>query len=517
MLKSLQSKKENKVRAMKAEFVSDDNGAINDETEQYGTDDDGDDDSLAAMASDEDKDYSEFVDACGRSLCNEAARERNKASTPPNNWATTAPKIVTPPGKQNGGDGNGGIGGKIPEQNQFLYGPEGLMFNMNEPWERSLQRQIQSGIKDQHILFNDKHNNRTLLLGHTESRDFAMEVSRDDVSLGTSGSSTVPHRMQVIHRSFLNNYMMQQQQQHRQQQQERQQQQQQHSNYRYDMPPLDHQYYDEEFAGLPKKKDVGCPIGDVVKGCRSHDESTVSYLTNQFGPYEEIRDELQYTYSNHTSGATHFAEARNDYSKSTNQLGAIGRNKERAINMSNNPYSSVVMASSLQKGHNIPNDSNNYYAKFLEMEHQSLHDESNSATNHTVNSMHTINGVYNNLMAPDPACFCMGYNMLDYLLPPGVGSPDGVTHRNSRQRYRGGNGGAGVSLPRLPRVDENSSKSGNNRSVINLAHPGDAMHYLRNNNNNNGPEPKHLNVKNGGQNKKTPFIPCNENYCGIDV
>lgn len=481
------TKYQEKINTMKLDFVSDDNESVDDEVEQYGTDGE-DDDSLAAMASDEDNDYTEFVHACGRSLCSEA-HPRDTVATPTSSRPTSiAPAVVTPPRKQY----DASVDKIMSEQKPILaprqvsYGPDGLVFNMNEPWERSLQRQIQSGLKDQHIIVNDKNN--TLLLGHTESRDYAMEVNRDDVSLGTNASSTVPHRMQVIHRSFHNQNMMQQPPPPP-------------TNHRYSSRPVEH---NEEFEEFLTKNEAASRVGDVVKGCRSVDESTVSYLTNQFGNYEEFRDETQYSYSNnHMYGSPYVndqVESRSHYinGRSGHPNGGIPSSKNRGFhssgNSSNNHYGGVPIASSLQKSRSIRNDPNHSNRR-LEME-ASVHDEANSTTNDTANSMYG-DGIYSNVMAPDPSCFCMGYDMLNYVLPP-VYAPD-VVHRSSR-RYT-------VPRARLARVDENSKTS--NR-VIDLTRPDDGVNYLRY----NGPQSPNTR---SGRDSKIPSIPCNDNYCGIDV
>jgi hypothetical protein len=487
---------------MKAELVIDDNESIN---EQYGTDDD--DDSLAAMASDEDDDYTEFVDACGRSLCSEA-RGRDM-STPTNHRTASNAPVVTPPRKQQSHTFIETIPERkpfsqshistIPEKKLFApnqassipepkpsvpsqvsYGPNGLIFNMNEPWERSLQRQLQSGVLNQHILVNDNNNfqnsrNSTLLLGHTESRDFALEVNRDDISLGTNASSTVPNTMQIVHRSFLNQYMMQQQNQPR---------------YSFKQ--------EDEVEGFPR-------IGDVVKGCRSVDESTVSYLTNQFGPCEEFRVETQDAKWNHTYGigAKPVKDQAYTHSNNFNSRSNVANGYAKSANNTDNAGgggSNNEAFPVLHKSRNIQNELS-HNNKFLEVT-GSINDETNSTANET-NSMQ-MNGAYSTMMAPDPACFCMGYNMLDYVLPP-VTVPD-VTHFTNPRRYN-------VPRTRLTRVDENFKSSS---PVINMARPDDALNYIRYKNGRES-QKHHSNTRNKRVNTASPAIHCNENYCGIDV
>lgn len=77
----------------------------------------------------------------------------------------------------------------------------GLAFDMNQPWERSLMRQLEEAEHE-----SEKPRRRELMLiGHTESRDYGMDLDGDDtVSLDTSASSTVPTKAQLIHRTILN-------------------------------------------------------------------------------------------------------------------------------------------------------------------------------------------------------------------------------------------------------------------------------------------------------------------------
>ena len=76
-----------------------------------------------------------------------------------------------------------------------------LSFDMDEPWERSLARQLEQGQCDDE---DNCYRPEYMFVGHTESSDFMLPVDQDDAaSLGTSVSSTVPTKNQWVHRSLL--------------------------------------------------------------------------------------------------------------------------------------------------------------------------------------------------------------------------------------------------------------------------------------------------------------------------
>ena len=75
-----------------------------------------------------------------------------------------------------------------------------LSFDMNQPWERSLARQLDQLVCDDEDYYRPGY----MFVGHTESTDFMLPVDQDDaVSLGTSVSSTLPSKNQLVHRSLL--------------------------------------------------------------------------------------------------------------------------------------------------------------------------------------------------------------------------------------------------------------------------------------------------------------------------
>jgi hypothetical protein len=82
----------------------------------------------------------------------------------------------------------------------------GLEFDMDEPWQRSLLRQFQAHYDRPRV----RSPAVLVAVGHTESRDFALDVTgvggssgRDDLTLTTEGSSTFPRKPQAIHRPWI--------------------------------------------------------------------------------------------------------------------------------------------------------------------------------------------------------------------------------------------------------------------------------------------------------------------------
>lgn len=77
-----------------------------------------------------------------------------------------------------------------------------LKFDLTQPWQRSLLRdleQIESAMEDDYGTHRRPRADR-VLIGHTESGDYLMECE-DDLSTATDSSSTVPTRLQLVHRN----------------------------------------------------------------------------------------------------------------------------------------------------------------------------------------------------------------------------------------------------------------------------------------------------------------------------
>jgi hypothetical protein len=83
----------------------------------------------------------------------------------------------------------------------------GLEFNMDEPWQRSLLNELQRKSKERNM-FNNHHQphsnqNGRMLVGHTESSDYAIEMCGTGLTLETTVSSICrPSRAQGIHRTI---------------------------------------------------------------------------------------------------------------------------------------------------------------------------------------------------------------------------------------------------------------------------------------------------------------------------
>lgn len=76
---------------------------------------------------------------------------------------------------------------------------DGLEFDMDVPWQRSLLKELRNDEVKQTAYRND-----VIMLGHTESRDFAVDIGVDDFTLTTDSSSTMCHgKPQAIHRPWI--------------------------------------------------------------------------------------------------------------------------------------------------------------------------------------------------------------------------------------------------------------------------------------------------------------------------
>lgn len=147
--------------------------------------DEDDCDSLAANSDDED--YRKYVDNTGCKL-RDALNE-------------TTPKPVSPQPIHSSY--------KLPPPeppSPKYYMPhaprkDGLAFDMNTPWERSLLRHLER----QQSKEEQRAKRDLMYVGHTESRDFAMDWENEStLSMETDTSSTIPVRAQFVHRTLLN-------------------------------------------------------------------------------------------------------------------------------------------------------------------------------------------------------------------------------------------------------------------------------------------------------------------------
>jgi len=217
-----------------------------------------------------------------------------------------------------------------------------LSFDLNQPWERSLARQLERVEHED----NDDNLYRPdfMLVGHTESTDFGLPIDHDEAaSLGTSVSSTVPTRNQFVHRSVLLT----------------------------GQKPVD-----ETFATT---------TNDKRKNVHARRDSVASQLT------VESQDERDDSANSNTTNMIpkHLLEQQQQRKAAA---------ASQSLPKSTTPY--------------------------LELEGSTMDDES-------------IQFYANN----DPACFCLGYNVFDYVLPPptqrhGRGSRSSMATRRNSQLFR---------------------------------------------------------------------------------
>lgn len=498
------------------DIVSDDNASLEaDSGAAYDSDADQDndgEDSLAAVASEDDDDYSEYVDECGRSRCSEVRNNGVAGFRPSPHYEQSNISNRRLPSRQESLISTTEAT-SLNIQQQLSYGPDGLVFNMNVPWERSLRRQMNQGLEKvitESSRMTKSYPSRpndmmigsgTMLLGHTESRDYAMEVVRDDISLTTSASSTAPNRMQVIHRSFLNNHMS------------------------YPQNNVNINNYNHINNGEYKSNQVereirndynvvndntnfdSCRIGNVIKGCRSADDSTVSYLTShQYEDYPAPGPQLVHpidTAANkqrlhESSRPAMVRRASSTGKQDTIASGSRGHRNStsgRRSSSHGNSNNGVYGRSSSRNG-----DSKRSMKYELERTHSTMNSTVAPATIHS--------------MAPDTSCFCMGYNVFDYVLPPpGDSFGRGTTNTGSTNFVHGMKVFNVRPSARLSRVEEGDDR------VVDLTNATDLdMNYLRHNPNverHHHPEVRASNYMEY-HNKETATS-WQKSYCGIDV
>jgi hypothetical protein len=237
---------------------------------------------------------------------------------------------------------------------------DGLAFDLNQPWERSLLRHLE---KDSQLSPSSAHTRTMMLLGHTESRDFAMDFdpnNDDNVSLETS-SSCPPQRMQFIHRPA-------------------------------NLPPEPRVVY-----RIPPSNDDDKEYYDNHGASSRLQMQQIRYIQQQAKKMGKGNAPFPSTTSSLTSATNHNLDGRDD------------------------DFLPVLLP---------PHPHN-----FLEMEPSTGHSYREDPNNQNIPDL-----VHHS--APDPGCFCLGYNMLEYVLSPPV-APRALK-RN-----------VGVLRPaRLPRVDE---------------------------------------------------------------
>jgi hypothetical protein len=254
---------------------------------------------------------------------------------------------------------------------------DGLAFDLNQPWERSLLRQLE---KDTPVY----ETKAMMLLGHTESRDFAMEYdpnNDDNVSLETS-SSCPPQKMQFIHRPLY-------------------------------APPEPRVVYRMESSNDEDDDDNH----NVVYHHPHHHQQPMR------SPQPHSNNHPNHHHSPSTTSSLTSATFINE----------DGRDDEHIpIHLPKNAKSNLLHASQQQQQY------------FLEMEASTVH----TASYHEDYDAFTNHDLVYHPPLPDPGCFCLGYNMLEYVLAPPVPRQPVVMNKKRI---------VGVMRPvRLPRVDESN-------------------------------------------------------------
>lgn len=351
------------------------------------------------------EDYSQYIDETGRQQDDKndvvgVAVDSPQPGTPSivNTTAPPAPVTPDPPAAVLIRDTS-----KSPPP---VSRPDGLAFDLNQPWERSLLRQLDavqqkqqqhptlplvgSNGKNSHQQLQPPRRRELMLLGHTESRDFAMDFDQDgtDFSLDTNASSTLPSKAQLIHRTLLNT-----------------------------MPQARVVYHvaddddnddddnddDDDHERMVLSQQHYLRMERQRMGRDSATSSLTSYMTMQA---EDDRDEVS------------FPAAK----KIPDEL--PGRRKAAAaIITEHQPFLEMEASVNENKNDDVHNDD----------------DEEDSSNMDLVTAANAL---------PDPGCFCLGYDMLEYVLPPPTTSYN-TSKKNQRRQL------SGVMRPsQLPRVEE---------------------------------------------------------------
>lgn len=228
---------------------------------------------------------------------------------------------------------------KAKSNRKQMVRENGLDFDIDEPWQRSLLRELKKTREDRN--YKPKSPAELLLLGHTESRDYAVEMGRDDLTLATESSATLPARSQAIHRPWL--YP--------------------------DDPPLFADEDNDNFSTTSSKQPEGSHVDD-----------------DDLESPRSVREEREVGLKLH--------------------LDQPSRGNGRKV-----------------KAKSLPSQARGGSGgAWLEMEPSDIDQHDDDVT------VSTVAVTSNN----KDACFCMGYNVLDMVLPPEQGSP---THGRRKMRF----------------------------------------------------------------------------------
>lgn len=395
--------------------------------------DDEDDDHASVNACDSSDEYAMYIDKTGRQQQHQPTDEplpkptnTNTGTGIRNNFTSVPPPTaaVTPESTAHTPKTDHPSPSTMTRRNVSLSPPgmDGLQFDMNQPWERSLLRQLEQP-KDSNALSSIRYELKKtepialvttkpmMLLGHTESRDYAMEYDVDDtVSLETSSSCPPGRKMQFIHRSPFatpqprvvyhipssndddhNNYQA--------------------ANYYYQNSPP---------AGVTDQLPAPVhnhPLPIIIDKPNNH-PTAASSLTNGSYTTDDGRDD-ELIMMDYNQGIVYTKiPAHLPHSVTT-----------RAMHP---PYPYLEMEPSTGGG-----------TSYGEMDYNSNNEQ----------QAHYLNQPNMDLVQPDPGCFCLGYNMLDYIISAAPPSPPKQRPSlGKKQRLNG------VLRPvRLPRVTESAT------------------------------------------------------------
>ena len=326
-------------------------------------------------------------------------------------------------------------------------GMDGLEFDMNQPWERSLLRQLEQPNEsnnahpsvryelkktDPIALLTTTTTKPMMLLGHTESRDYAMEYDVDDnVSLETSSSCPPGRKMQFIHRSPFappqprvvyhipssndddhNNYQT--------------------ASYYYHHSPPPPPSAAVATDMPPHAFDHPLPI--MIGPTNHHHPTAASSLTNGSYTTDDGRDDELVMMMGDQAVLYNKIPAHLPQSVTTHTM------------QPPQPYQYLEMEAST--------------ASYGEMDYNSKNEQQHQ--------QHYLNPPNMDHIQQDPGCFCLGYNMLDYIISAAPPTP--AKQRASLGKKQRLNG---VLRPvRLPRVTESATM------IDHIGRPMDQMDML---------------------------------------
>lgn len=303
----------------------------------------GDCESLAACGS---EDYAEFVDVTGRV----AVKETNKNAAV--EFAEQYPRVAyaSAPIAVDTTAAAGVNSIREPGRKSPLLNHDGVAFDLNQPWQRSLLRQMDAAAQQQQQQQQAESTPRRemMMLGHAESQDFAVSFDHDDtISLETFASSTAPSKMQLIHRTPLS------------------------------MPKPRIVYHIVEDEADFREHEITSVQVKVERRRKQGRDSETSSLTSATMPLEDDRDRRDEV-SFRTKATT------------PDQLVSAWRKDVATQRRSQSHDQSFLSTGGTGRDNSMRR-----------------HDQDPAAAAAASSSM-----------LPDAGCFCMGYNMLDYVLPP---------------------------------------------------------------------------------------------------